>query len=479
MTTRTPSYLKQRKLSWYVQVPVPRQYQAAAGKLVIVRSLGTRDKAEANKRKHGVIAEILAELEQAGTGRPVRSTGATARTPADILSLAMDARRNVESGTRHPADAEAELDAVVDDFLSTQARTLGVGADGHPLLAHDDTATIRRAGKALTGKLKATLGYQWPVYLKEQRRRLTAQTIGDKRRRLEAFAEWFGGDSDCVQVTRRVAGNYVAEVILKRTLGDAGQALATITMKKEVSDLRAFFDWLVVRGVVETNPFDRMASTIKSSTRGKASARRPWTAGELSTVLRGTPADDPLWSLTVIGAYTGMRREEVAELQTSAIDGSVLKVEEGKTAAAVRRVPIHPVIAPLLRRLAKTSGDGYLISGLLRGGPDNKRAWYLGKRFGRVIRQLGIVDPALDFHALRGTVITQLEGAGVPVSTIQLIVGHKRQGMTLGVYSAGVPDRVKRKALAHVSYGKALDAYIAETGSTVTVAASARARKSR
>jgi len=139
-------------------------------------------------------------------------------------------------------------------------------------------------------------------------------------------------------------------------------------------------------------------------------------------------------------------------------------------------VPVHPALSPLIKRLEKTSTDGYLIPGLLRGGPDKKRAWYVGKRFGRVISQLGIEDEALDFHALRGTVITQLESAGVLESTIQLIVGHKRQGMTLGTYSAGVPDKVKREAIVRVSYGKALDAFISEAGATVKVKASARAR---
>ena len=471
MAPRTTSYLKQRKLGWYVQVHVPPKLQAEVGKRVIVRSLGTRDKGEADRRKHGVIADILAGFGQ-GTAAP----GHDSLTPTDLLKLAVTARQAIESGEENPANAAAAFDGEMEQFLSEKARVLGTDAEGHPNLPPADVATLRRAHKALAGSLTRTLGHQWPAYLKEQEARLTAQTIGDKRRRLEAFAEWFGGDRDCVEVSRRVAGKYVAEVVLKRTQGDAGETLSPVTMKKEVSDLRAFFDWLLVRGVVESNPFDRMASTVKTSTRGKPSTRRPWAKGELSTVLRGISPDDPLWSLTVIAAYTGMRREEVAELKTSAVDRGVLKVEEGKTAAAVRRVPIHPILAPLIRRLVKTSTDGYLISGLLRGGPDSKRAWYLGKRFGHVIRQLGIADPGLDFHALRGTVITQLEGAGVPVSTIQLIVGHKRQGMTLGVYSAGVGDTTKRQALGHVSYGKVLDGYIAATGAMVTVAPSAKAR---
>jgi integrase len=441
------------------------------GKKVVVRSLGTRDKAEANRLKHAAVAEILSSFEQTQAKLPRETRKAT---PEEILQLALEAREALERGELGPVDAEATVDAEVDRYLNAVAAEAGVDDSGDPLLPDTAAVTIRRARRAITGSLKLSLGYQWPKYLDEQSGRLTAQTVADKRRRLAEFASWYGADRDCSEVDRRVAGAYVAEVIRRRTQGD-GSPISPTTMKKEVSDLRSFFDWLLVRGIVDSNPFDRMASTLRTSTRGRAPVRRPWKASELRQVLDGVPLSDPLWPLTVIGAYTGMRREEIAELKVASFDGDVLKVEEGKTAAAIRRVPVHPVIDPLLRQLAATSTDGYLISGLLRGGPDQKRAWYVGKRFGHVIRRLGIDDPGLDFHALRGTVITQLESAGVPESTIRLIVGHKRQGMTLGTYSAGVPDSVKREAISKVSYGD-LDAAVRAQAPEVVVAGASKPR---
>lgn len=468
MPDPSPSYLKRRKLGWYVQVAVPRRLQESIGQAVVVRSLGTRDRAEANRRKHAAVADILASFDRADS-RPAPGT------PEGLLALAIQARQDVDQGAGDQANIEAGFDAEVDEYLDTQARRHGVNAEGHPKLPAGASATIRRAFKAITGDLARTLGHQVPAYIGEQRSRLTAQTIGDKERWLFAFLQWFGADRDGAEVTRKEAGRYVAEVIAKRTRAK-GVALSPVTKGKELSSLRAFFEWLLVRGAIESNPFDRMASTIKASSKGKPAARRPWRPSELAKVMHGLDRADPLWSLVAIAAYTGMRREEVGELKVSSVDGQVLKVERGKTAAAVRRVPIHPAIAPLVKRLARTSTDGYLISGLLPGGPDRKRTWYVGKRFGLIIRKLGITDPLLDFHALRGTVITQLEDAGVPVGTVQLIVGHRREGMTLGVYSAGVSDRVKRKALALVSYGKGLDGYTAKAGASVTVRPSARAR---
>lgn len=43
----------------------------------------------------------------------------------------------------------------------------------------------------------------------------------------------------------------------------------------------------------------------------------------------------------------------------------------------------------------------------------------------------------VNFHSLRRWFITKAEQAGQPESIIAAVVGHKRQGMTLGGYSGG------------------------------------------
>lgn len=478
---RGASYLKRRGDRWYVQLAVPLAAQRALGTKVLTRSLQTGSRGEAERRKHAVLAEFQSQVAAAAALTPP-SAPLPKETAADLLALAVKIREDVEAGTQDPEHADAGFDALTDEYLDQQARKYGRDSEGRPRLPPEELAQIRRAHKALAGRLEYTLARLAERFLEESSGHLTAQTLADKRRWLLAFVGWFGGDREGREVDRAAAGRYVAEVIQRRTLKDSSGTpvpLSATTRKKEVSALRSFFAWLVTRGIIDANPFDRMSGTVQASTRGKRPARRPWSAAELGKVLRGIPPNDPLWSLTVLAAYTGMRREEVAELGESSIDGDVLRVEDGKTAAAIRRVPIHPTIRPLVQQLAATTKDGYLLPGLLRGGPDGKRAWYLGKRFGRAIRKLGIDDPALDFHALRGTFITQLESAGVPESTIQLIVGHKRQGMTLGVYSGGVPDKVKREAIGTVSYGKALDAFVMKTGRSVVVAPSAKPRRRR
>src|ERR1044071_3332574 len=50
--------LKRRHQTWYARVAVPPSLQSILGKAEIVRSLGTRDLREANRKKHRVLADI-------------------------------------------------------------------------------------------------------------------------------------------------------------------------------------------------------------------------------------------------------------------------------------------------------------------------------------------------------------------------------------------------------------------------------------
>lgn len=56
------------------------------------------------------------------------------------------------------------------------------------------------------------------------------------------------------------------------------------------------------------------------------------------------------------------------------------------------------------------------------------------------------------FHSLRGTVITQLERAGVPESTVQEIVDHERSTLTGNTYSGKSTFEMRRDAIAKLDY---------------------------
>jgi integrase len=213
-----------------------------------------------------------------------------------------------------------------------------------------------------------------------------------------------------------------------------------------------------------------MSGTVKGSTRGTAPKRRPWTDEELLKLLQGIPTSDPLLPMVALAAYTGMRREEVASLRVEdATEDGALIVREGKSAAALRRVPVHPALQPLVKSLRDSSRDGYMIPGLLTGGMDAKRAHYAGKRFSKLKEKLGFTDPALVFHTLRNAFMQRAEEGGVPESTTKLIVGHSRQGdITYGLYSPGVKFEALREAVGKVTYGAA-DGLVRELAGRVMI----------
>jgi integrase len=224
-----------------------------------------------------------------------------------------------------------------------------------------------------------------------------------------------------------------------------------------------------VRDVVTFNPFDKAGALLKDSKRAKKQARRPWTPEELLKVLQYVPQDDPLWALAALGAYTGARREDLCALRVDSASEEVLVIHEGKTEAAARRVPVHPVIKPLVRRLLKISSDGFLLPGLLASGVDGKRGVYIGKRFLDAKTKAGVTDSRVVFHSFRNSVLTQMEAAGVELSLRQQIVGLERGTVTERVYTAEAADHRRAKAIAHVTYGKTVDKLVRSAGASLSI----------
>jgi integrase len=134
-----------------------------------------------------------------------------------------------------------------------------------------------------------------------------------------------------------------------------------------------------------------------------------------------------------IALLSGMRLEEICGLeidQLTKIDGVLcFDIRKGKTETSVRPVPVHSQLLPLLE-LAPASG--FIFPDLKTGGPDKKRSWNLGKRLGRTFRT---ISGGSTFHGFRKTVAQTFERAGVPETSAALILGHRRNDITYGIYS--------------------------------------------
>ena len=145
--------------------------------------------------------------------------------------------------------------------------------------------------------------------------------------------------------------------------------------------------------------------------------------------------------------YTGARISELAGLMLDSvitIDGiTCLKIDDAKTKAGNRAVPVHPEIEKLVQTLITDSTDGYLVSGVKSKGGKERRADVLGKRYGRLVRNDCQLPSTKVFHCFRNTVATKLENAGVPENIAADIVGHDKATMTYGLYSGGTSTQQK------------------------------------
>lgn len=162
-----------------------------------------------------------------------------------------------------------------------------------------------------------------------------------------------------------------------------------------------------------------------------------------------------LKDLICIATYTGCRIEEICQLS---IDKSIIKennvlcfsIEDAKSPAGIRKIPIHRALISTIERLKKESPNGMLIPSKSKNKYGILSDLY-SKAFGRLKLELGY-DKSYVFHSIRKTVITQLQRSGVEGITIASIVGHETGTITFDIYSEGPSIQQKQKALEKLKF---------------------------
>lgn len=146
-----------------------------------------------------------------------------------------------------------------------------------------------------------------------------------------------------------------------------------------------------------------------------------------------------LRDVIVIAAFTGGRREAIASLhqKTVFLDERIpyLIFYDDKTDAGRRRIPIHPALAPILRRRYQNpEEDGYFF----RGGKNkigDKRSPRLGRPFREILNSLN-VPRGYGFHSFRRTFVDLLATANISELYAAKLVGHRIKTLTYGLYAS-------------------------------------------
>ncbi len=147
---------------------------------------------------------------------------------------------------------------------------------------------------------------------------------------------------------------------------------------------------------------------------GTAKAKRSLRYNEGKKIFK-----DAYWWLPVIGIFTGMRLEEICQLQAGDLkaDGDIhyLDVVEGegkrlKTASSARQVPIHAILINLgfLSLFDKKTASQRIFADLTRGGADQKFGYEYSGDFTTYRRKTDTYEEWKDFHSFRHTFVSAL-----------------------------------------------------------------------
>ncbi|MGR3795579.1 tyrosine-type recombinase/integrase [Vannielia sp. SX4] len=232
------------------------------------------------------------------------------------------------------------------------------------------------------------------------------------------------------------------------------ERIAARTMNVYLGHMQHFCGWAVNNGYAVENVFHglRLKRTARSSDEG----RKAFSADQLRLLFSHlTDADSPLvrkdvhkWP-ALIGMFTGLRLNEVAQLEVQDIelrDGvwCINVTPDGednkrlKNASSRRRVPVHDKLAAagfLDFYEKQKAGDHSRMFPSLTYSPQNGYGRNAGRWFNeRFLPELELGGQGLVFHCLRHTMITRLAQAGVAEPMVKALVGHSQTGVTFSTY---------------------------------------------
>lgn len=310
---------------------------------------------------------------------------------------------------------------------------------------------------------------------------LAAKTKGEKQDALALMAE-LTGDKPPAHMTKADAQEIKAALFklpknrsknpktrdlpLSEALELPGvQRISARTMNVYLGNMQHFCGWAVNNGYAADNVFHGLR--LKPKGRAGSDGREAFSSDQLHLMFKHLT--DPESALVrkdvhkwpaLIGMFTGMRLNEVAQLEVQDIElqGEVWCINvtpdgEGnkrlKNASSKRRVPVHDrlIAAGFLdfHQAQTSAGHSRLFPSLTytaqNGYGRNAGRWFNN----RFLAELGLDGQGLTYHCLRHTMVTRLAQADVEEPEIKALVGHSQTGVTFGTYFKGgfLPEQLR------------------------------------
>lgn len=472
-----------RQHTYHVRLAIPEDVRFFfGGRKLLSKSLKTGLEREAKDRARGILLQWKAEIERARKIKAEKGNawldevGEDSRTIATItkglISTAVTpSAANKTTAPFSPPIPEGSRGYVLDlhgKSLPEQIETIQGFAQFLRGLSADEIKKTYGLGGAEAEQLQTILldptAYKpkspiTPARLDSfrthlERKGTAAKTVDQVCRRVALFSSYLGKHGHAL--TFDTVSAYLDQLTDK-----AGNPLTAKTKKQHNWSTSLFWKWACKYDVEwreqykgQPSPFvDHDLPVIK----GESSPWEAFTKEDVEKLhaLALEKKDQPLADLICIGAHSGARLEECGRIRRENItfnkDGVPIAfaVEESKTAAGVRVVPIHPNIAGLVQSLLDSSPDGYLLP-----GGNNKygnRLDALGKRFGRLKTAAGF-EKQFVFHSIRKTAITLVHQAGADVAVMPGLFGHETGMITFDLYSQGPSLEQKAEVIGLLSF---------------------------
>jgi integrase len=349
-------------------------------------------------------------------------------------------------------------------------KTVSTPEGEYPLEAHSPASLLAKVlvalGRDNAGPLAEAPGIEtisqaadaW--FTEMQRTDIRAATLEGHKLRVQAFID-HAGDVALAGVTRAQASDWLTKV---------AQGRSNRTVNNYSVSMRALFDSAKTRGRFQgENPFTGQRRKVSGE------SYSGFTPAEVNTLLAALPVEitptkhtpeTALPWITLIGAYTGARLEEIAQLtvadiKTLGANGSTVTVfdihnkHRLKNESSARAIPLHSAIvrAGLLDYAKALPQGSALFPGLKRRASKGGK---VGARIGELFRKrliaMGMKRPGICFHSLRHSVAERLEVAAVTQTDAARVLGHTITGESFGTCSSGPGLKRLAAVVEEISY---------------------------
>ena len=118
----------------------------------------------------------------------------------------------------------------------------------------------------------------------------------------------------------------------------------------------------------------------------------------------------------------------IKKIESMPSQGTRLIIDQAKTKASVRDIPISSVLLPVMEKIKEEAASDYVISETTSFVSPRTYEY----RYHRILETCGL--PSINYHALRHTFATRCIEAGVDIKSLSEILGHGNVSITLNTY---------------------------------------------